>query len=193
MASLINRYSVALFEVARDQNCIDQVDGDLAVLAQALDAPNLRLLLEDPQVDKSQRVRALHALLASGEREASPLTLRFVELLIQKGRQGILAAVARAFHVQALTAKGIIEGTLHTALPIAEEDKAALESALGRKLGSRVQLNTVVDESLLGGFRVLVGDSMFDSSLRGQIEALSRKLKAVSVGGASQGESGNAS
>lgn len=181
MASLVNRYSVALFEVARDKECLDEVDQDLALLRGAWKASSLRKMLDNPQIAKAQRVKALHAILGAHGRVANPLTLRFVQLLVEKGRQQIIAGVAKAFHAQALLARGIIEGTLHTALPIDQEGKSALQSALGVKLGNKVQLTEVIDESLLGGFRVLVGDSMFDLSLRGQIEELSRKLKGVSL------------
>ena len=62
---------------------------------------------------------------------------------------------------------------------MSDEDVQSLATGLGKRLGKELVLTVKVDEDLLGGFRVRVGDRMFDASLRSQLEALGQTLKGI--------------
>jgi len=181
MASLTNRYTEALFEAAQAEGSLAQVEADLARLAVALADRELRLLLENPQVERADKRRVLEAMLRQGGQQPHQRTLRFLDVVIARGRQSLLGDVARAFRARSLDARGEVEGRLDTALPMDAADLDLIAKSLGRLVGKKVRLEVSQDESLIGGFRVRVGDRMFDTSLRGQIEALGRTLKAIPI------------
>jgi F-type H+-transporting ATPase subunit delta len=181
MASLTNRYTEALFQAAQAEGSLAQVEADLAWLAVALGERQLRLLLENPQVERAEKRRVLESVLRQGGQQPHQRTLRFLDVMLARGRQSLLADVARAFRARSLEARGEVEGRLDTALPIDAADLELIAASLGRQVGKKVRLEVSQDDSLIGGFRVRVGDRMFDTSLRGQIEALGRKLKAIPI------------
>lgn len=181
MASLTNRYTAALFGVAQSEGSMEPVTEDLQVLAIALKDRRLRLLLENPAVRREQKAQVLGSILRIGDRQPHARTLRFIDVVLKRGRQGLLPDIVRAFRVRALEIKGEVEGRVETAVALDADDLKALEASLGRVAGKRVMLESRVVPELLGGFRVRVADRMFDASLRGQIEALGRKLKGIPI------------
>ncbi|MAE76480.1 MAG: ATP synthase F1 subunit delta [Planctomycetes bacterium] len=182
MASLTNRYTSALFDVALAEGSADAVATDLQVLGMALKDRQLRQLLENPNVEDAKKHQVLAALLCIGDREPHARTLAFLDVLLRRKRQTVLGDIVRAFRARALDVRGEVEGKLETALPLEAEDVARLQDALSSKLGKAVLLETEVVEDLLGGFRVRVADRMYDASLRGQLDALGRKLKGIPIG-----------
>lgn len=189
MASPTIRYSDALLSVTRDQGNSEAVDADLGILrtlfrdrsagGEGDAAQELRLFLEDPRVSQENKIEALRGLLSVGDRSPEPTTLNFLELILRKGRQGYLQAIVEDYHKKALGDRGEAEGRLVTALPLDESELADLKAALSKELGKQVLLDVDVDEDLIGGFRALIGDSLFDASLKGQLEQLGRRLKGV--------------
>jgi len=189
MASPTIRYSDALLSVTRDQGNSEAVDADLGILrtlfrdrsaeGEGDAAQDLRLFLEDPRVSQENKIEALRGLLSVGDRSPEPTTLNFLELILRKGRQGYLQAIVEDYHKKALGDRGEAEGRLVTALPLDESELADLKAALSKELGKQVLLDVDVDEDLIGGFRALIGDSLFDASLKGQLEQLGRRLKGV--------------
>ena len=189
MASPTIRYSDALLSVTRDQGNSEAVDADLGILrtlfrgrsagGEGDAAQELRLFLEDPRVSQENKIEALRGLLSVGDRSPEPTTLNFLELILRKGRQGYLQAIVEDYHKKALGDRGEAEGRLVTALPLDESELADLKAALSKELGKQVLLEVDVDEDLIGGFRALIGDSLFDASLKGQLEQLGRRLKGV--------------
>jgi len=182
MASLSNRYSEALFQVVEAEGVVADVDADLRILAPQFEAVELRRLLQSPDVTDAQKREVLAKAIEAGGRTAHARTLRFLEVVLRKGRQSLLADMIRAFHARALQSRGEVEGTVESALPLEADDLEAIAGALGKQVGKTVRLIPRVDEDLLGGFRVLIGGTLYDQSLRGQIENLGRKLKGLPLG-----------
>ncbi len=187
MASPTIRYSDALLAVTREKGNSHAVDADLSILrslfaARDADAQDLKLFLENPRVARDKKVEILHQMLSVGGRSPDETTMSFLELILRKGRQGYLQPLVEVFHKKALADRGEAEGRLSTALELDENELAALQAALSKELGKKVLLDVDVDKDLIGGFRALIGDSLFDASLKGQIEQLGRRLKGVPLG-----------
>jgi F-type H+-transporting ATPase subunit delta len=194
MASPTIRYSDALLAVTREKGNSEAVDADLGILrllfrarsAGDADAGNeaqeLRLFLENPRAPQERKVEAMRKMLSVGGRSPEDTTMRFLALILAKGRQGYLPAIVENFHKKALSDRGEAEGRLTTALALDSVELATLQAALSKELGKKVLLDVEVDSDLIGGFRALIGDSLFDSSLKGQIDQLGRRLKGVPLG-----------
>lgn len=194
MASPTIRYSDALLAVTREQGNSEAVDADLGILRLLFrarsagdvgagdEAQELRLFLENPRVPREKKVEAIRSMLSVGGRSPEDTTMRFLTLILSKGRQGYLPAMVEDFHKKALADRGEAEGRLTTALELDETELSSLQTALSKELGKKVILEVDVDSDLIGGFRALIGDSLFDASLKGQIDQLGRRLKGVPLG-----------
>ncbi len=181
MASLTNRYTDALFAATKGEGSTDAVAEDLQVLAIALGERDLTTLLDNPEVARDKKVELLTNVMAAGGRNVHERTQKFLDVVLEHGRQALLAEIAAGFRVRALETRGQVEGLVETALELDDEDRGKLEAALGKLVRSKVLLTARLDPSLLGGFRVRIGDRMFDASLKGQLEALGHKLKGISL------------
>ncbi len=181
MASIAKRYSDALFLAAKDEGVIEAVEQDMALLSEALFDRDVRLFLANPSRSSSDKLSSLEKALGAEERKAAPCTLRFLKLVFQKGRQEALGEMTRSFRKVVLANRGEVEGRVDSFSELDDGEVQGLEESLGKQLGLKVNLTSRVDASLLGGLRVHVGDRMWDSSLRGQLESLNKKLKGVSL------------
>jgi F-type H+-transporting ATPase subunit delta len=189
MASPIPRYSEALFEIAKSKGSLEAIDDDFLLLEAAFEFPEVRSLIDSPNIERSQKLALLKKVLQMEDRTPDAGSLKLLEVLLERGRLPLLPDIARSFHRKALEAKGRMEGTVETYEPLDPEDLSKLEASLGKKVGAKVSLKQTTRPELCGGFVVYLEDQMFDASLKGRIEALGRKLKALPLRGALGGAS----
>ncbi len=184
MASPIPRYSEALFEIAKSKGSLEAIDQDLLLLGAAFELPEVRSLIDSPNIERPQKLALLKGVLHVEERTPDEGSLKLLEVLLERGRLALLPDIARSFHTKALQAEGRMEGTVETFEILESEDLAELERALSAKVGAKVSLKQTKRPELCGGFVVYLEDRMFDASLKGRIEALGKKLKALPLRGA---------
>jgi F-type H+-transporting ATPase subunit delta len=167
-------YARALFEVAEQRGATDQVLEELEGIADYLDRdPDLADFLGSPLVEADAKA----SLLEKGFRgRASDLVVDTLQVVNRKGRLDALPAIAEAFVQQYRSARGIVDVTVKTAVPLTPELRARLIEAASRYTGKRAHLIETVDPSLIGGMVVQVGDDKIDASVASRLKALSAAL-----------------
>ena len=169
------RYAEAAFELARDGDSFDEWERDLASLAGALADPELRRLMEHPAVAFADKERVLRrAVTDAGEQ---PISL--VLLMVRRGRPGAIGAMVERFGALVRRERGIALAEVRTALPLADEQRSQIVARLHELTGDEIQINEVVDEALIGGIAVRIGDRLYDASVRSRLERLRARLTAV--------------
>ena len=169
------RDAEAAFDLAARDEALDAyADGlDLATatLAQgaALD------VLRNPAQPLKQRTEIVDGLLA--ERVPEPI-LKLVGLLVERGKIDRLGDVAFEYRRLLNRRNGIVEALATSAAPLSDGETAALRDKVAQMTGSTVDLRVEVDESLIGGLTVRVGDTLYDASVRGRLERLRERLVA---------------
>jgi F-type H+-transporting ATPase subunit delta len=101
-----------------------------------------------------------------------------VRLLARRGRTDLLAAISREFHRLLNEERGIVEAVVTSAKPLARDDQESVRETVEAMTGEKVELLAEVDESLIGGLTVRVGDRLLDASIRGRLERLRHQLIA---------------
>jgi len=172
---LVRRYARALFEVAQESGAAAVVGADLGRIAQALADPALASVVLDPSSDRASKRRAFDA----GVSLESPLLRTFVHFLLERRREDVLPALASAFAAEVDRAEGRVRGIVESGRALPEEERRALESALGASLGARVSLTVRVDPALVGGVRIEVGGRRLDATVPGRLAALREELLAA--------------
>ncbi|GAB5518174.1 MAG: ATP synthase F1 subunit delta [Rhodothermales bacterium] len=176
MSNLIvaKRYAQALYQEAEKDGVVAAVDADVALIHDSMNgSPELVRFFESPVISREKKGTVVDALF--GER-LKPLTLRFLKLLIEKRREDAFPAVVRAYQALRDQQEGIVEVKARSAKPLSEQDEADLKAALATLTGQTVRLNTTIDTGLIGGVVVRVGDTVYDGSVRHQLEALRDSL-----------------
>jgi|SRR5919108_1844308 F-type H+-transporting ATPase subunit delta len=171
------RYAEAGFEIARSegQGALERWEADLAALREALDDPRLRAVVEHPAVPYRDKERVLRRVMPNVGK--GPLSL--VLLMIRRGRPGAVARMMDYFATLVRRQRGVQLAEVRTALALGEEERAAIARRIGELTGQRVEMNEIVDESLIGGVAVRIGDQLYDASVRSRLERLRARLTAV--------------
>jgi F-type H+-transporting ATPase subunit delta len=177
-SGLAGRYAVALFELAREQDELDVVAGDLHRLREMLaESADLERLIRSPVVSREEQARALTAL---GERAGfAPLTRQFLGLLAHKRRLFALPDVIEAYDSMLAKHRGEVGADVVSAAPLSAEQLESVQRQLAAAMGQTVKLSTAVDPSLLGGLVVRVGSRMIDASIRTKLRQLELALKGA--------------
>lgn len=168
------RYAKALFELAQEKGLLDTVFGDMQGIASVLrEEPSLHKFLENPVVKEQQKIELLEVAFKG---KVQPMVISLLHLLVAKSRESYLFAICIAFHQLYKEKEGYREVILTTATPASEETKAIINQKIAEKLQTKVDIKTVVDEELIGGFKLRINDMLMDKSIATQLENIKKEL-----------------
>jgi F-type H+-transporting ATPase subunit delta len=166
-------YARALFQAAQEAGRVDDVAGDLAALASAMDeVPELRAFLRNPQIEPTGKAAVLEQLAADGDE----LVRNFLRLAAEKGRAGEIPEISAELDALVARAQNRLAVELTTAQELSDEDSASIVQAIEKASGRTVEATRAVDPSLIGGIVLQVGSHRADGSVRGRLERLRREL-----------------
>ncbi|HYN63705.1 MAG TPA: ATP synthase F1 subunit delta, partial [Candidatus Limnocylindrales bacterium] len=136
----------------------------------------LRRMIEHPVVPFAAKERLLRSVTGDS---VGPEALSLVLLMIRRGRPRAIGRMTAYFVELLRRERGIVLAEVRTALELEPEQRDAVSERLGQLTGERVEMNEVVDESLIGGIAVRIGDRLYDASVRNRLERLRARLTAV--------------
>lgn len=169
------RYAEAAFQLGRADGSLDAWERDLAALADALRNEELRGVLEHPAVPFEQKERILRRVVEG----VGPQALNLILLMVRRGRPGAIHAMVSRFAELVRRERGISLAEVRTALPLDDAQRDDVIARLRELTGEQVEINEVVDEALIGGIAVRIGDRLYDASVRSRLERLRARLTAV--------------
>lgn len=169
------RYAEAAFELASRDGSHDTWARDLQVVAGVGADRRVADVLDNPSIPFPQREALVQNLLGS---QVSRPALNLVRLLVDRGRSDLLPAIATEYGRLMNRHRGIVEAVVTSAAPLTTEETEALRTRIQAMAGSRIDLRTDVDPSLIGGLTVKVGGRLLDASVRGRLERLRDELVA---------------
>jgi F-type H+-transporting ATPase subunit delta len=169
------RYAEAVFELATRDDAHDAYADGLDVAASLAGDGDVLDVLRNPARPLRQRTDLVDTLLAT--RVPEPI-LKLVGLLVERGRIDRLGGVATEYRRMLNQQRGVVEALAKTAMPLSQDETVALAKKVAGMTGRTVDLRVEVDESLIGGITVRVGDTLYDASVRGRLERLRERLVA---------------
>lgn len=169
------RYAEAAFQLATRDGALDAYAEGLDLAAQTVGQGEALEVLRNPARPLRQRTDLVDALLAN--RVPEPV-LKLVGLLVERGRIDRIGGVASEYRRLLNRERGVIEATATAAAPLTNDETAALQRKVEQMTGRTVDLRVAVDEALIGGLTVRVGDTLYDASVRGRLERLRERLVA---------------
>jgi len=176
MAAVASRYARALVEVVLEQRLEANVAREqLNSFVEAVrDSPELRRVWESPAVPAEQKRAVLDAIV--GQIQAFKAIRNFMAVIIDHRRVPMLNEIARQFAVELDAQLGFVEAQISSARQLSPEEKSGLEAQVERLTGKKVRAHYASDPALLGGVMVRVGSTIYDGSIRGQLEKMKQEL-----------------
>ena len=174
-STIARPYAEAAFRLADAQGKLADWSATLANLSSVAADGRVRAAIGDPNISAAKVAGLFIAILSgklSGEAE------NFVRVLAENGRLDVLAEIRAQYEVLKNEREGVVEAEITTAFDMDPAQLADLVSRLEKKTGRKVRARVSVDQSLIGGVKIAIGDQVIDGSARAQLGALENALKA---------------
>jgi F-type H+-transporting ATPase subunit delta len=167
------RYTKALFQLSKEKGLLDIVFSDMKTLFQFMnESEELQYVFQNPVLKPSKKEEIIDQVFKS----FNPLTTSFIKLLIKNRREEHLHDISRNFLDFYSKDKGIENAVFTTSIFIDIEIANKLKSLLQKSLNAEVELTSKVDQKLIGGFILTIGDKQYDASVQSNLKKLKRKL-----------------
>jgi len=168
------RYAKALFSLARDEKAFDALKSDMELLYQCIrELPELQYVMQSPVIKVSDKIKLFDTTFKD---TFSPLTLSFIRMVLERRRDEYLAGIARYFLSLIKSEQGVQHAELVTAVPLNEALRKSILSFIHKKFNTKVDLHEQVDETLIGGFILRVGDQQVDASISSKLDRIKKSL-----------------
>lgn len=174
MSERIDGYARALFEIARAEGTIDEVEDELFRLARTLESNDeLRNALTDERIPVARREGIVEDLLGN---KVTNTTVQVVSMVVAGGRGRDLPAIIDKLVQRASSAKQLEVAEVRSAVALSADQQTRLAAALANAAGKQVNVKVIVDPSVIGGIVATVGDTVIDGSIRSRLDNVKSRL-----------------
>jgi F-type H+-transporting ATPase subunit delta len=171
--AVARRYAQAAFDIARDQNALDQWKHDLDLAAAIFYNPQVAHDFDDPKVSEANKRSVVTQNLQG---KISPQALNLIYLLVKRGRTNLIGKVAAEFTDFYNRARNIAIADVTTAMPLGDEEMRKVAATLSRITGKQVQVHAHVDPRIIGGLVARIGDELIDASIATRLHELAMRM-----------------
>jgi F-type H+-transporting ATPase subunit delta len=172
-----SRYAKALMEIAVEQDKLELVHEDIKSFLNVMSNREFEMMMKSP-INKTDKTDKILDAIFGGKIEE--VTTKFFKIVLRKGRESALPNIADAFVEQYKALKEISTVTLTSATQLSEKALDAIKAKLTKSgnFGENIEFKTIVDASLIGGFRLEFGDDkLYDTSVSYKLEQLKKEFK----------------
>lgn len=172
------RYATAVFELAKEENSLTALEGDVDTLDAALkESADFRALISSPIYSRNEQAAATAAL--AEKLGLSAIIANTLALMAANRRLFVLPQLVAALRGLIAEAKGEATAEVTAAKALTKAQSEKLAKVLSARIGKTVKIHATVDETLIGGLVVKVGSKMIDTSIRSKLAALQNAMKEV--------------
>ena len=174
---IANRYAEALFQLSEEENITKEIYSELNDVVDIVKSnKELENVLKSPLISKSEKVELIEKLFSD---KINKHLKNFLKILVEKGRINSLKTIETTFKQLLNDKHNIIEGTVISAVPMEEKQIKDLEEKRSKKYNKNVTLENKVDESILGGVLVRLGNTQIDGSVKTRLDNIKDQLAQV--------------
>ena len=169
------RYAKSLIDLSKEQNALEEIKNDMVFFEGVVDDNSeLEAILKKPIVHLDKKAGIWNDVFGS---KVHVITQSFFKLVVKKGRSAILFDTAKQFISQYNEIKGIVTAEVTSAIALTDASKTEIIALVKKELGAnQVIVKEKVDEKLIGGFILKVGDKQFDASIASGLSKLKKEF-----------------
>ena len=166
------RYAQAIFQLALEQDQLDQWDGDLEFAAGVLQDDGFKALLSHADVAVADKLKAVEAVME----QIHPTVRNMVSLLVTKSMVGVVQDVRTSYSELLDSHRGRQRVQVTSAVPLEPPELDRITRFVANLVRQEVVVTTDVDESILGGIVIQIGDRLLDGSTRSRLDSLRNRM-----------------
>ncbi|WP_316842637.1 ATP synthase F1 subunit delta [Pedobacter gandavensis] len=170
-----SRYAKSMIDLAKEQNSLEEIKNDMVLLDQVIDQnPELEAILNNPIVPLDKKSGILEDVFGA---KVNVVTKAFLKLIVSKGRSAILFGMAKSFIQQYNAIKGIVTAEVTSAIELTDANRTEIVALVKKEVGANeVVIKEKVNDKLIGGFILKVGDKQFDASIANGLNKLKKEF-----------------
>ena len=167
------RYAKALLELALDQDKLALVEADmLQLIKMSEEVHDFHVFINSPLIQIDKKVAVIHSIF----KDFNEVTLKFLALVTNNGREGAMIEIAKQFIAQLMSHRGIVPVTIISAQQLEDNTKAEILSKINSVVKGTPLITEEVDASLIGGFIIRMGDQQIDASVAPQLQRMKQQF-----------------
>lgn len=181
MAKLVSKtYGDALFELAVEENSVDSINEEVIAVEEVLTTnPDLFKLLNHPKIDKLEKVNIVKEVF---EGKVSKNVVGFLTVMVEKERHNQIIETLQYFILKVKEFKNIGVVSVTTPMELTETQKEELVNKLiNTTKYVKLEVDYAIDESLIGGMVIRIGDRVVDSSIKTKLSELTKDLSKIQL------------
>ena len=175
ISTIARPYAVASYKLAKEQNALAKWSEMLSFATAVVNDAQMSAYIQDPKVVSSELEAGFLKVCGDQLNENGQ---NLIKVLIEYGRLSILPAIADAFEVLKAQDEGTLDAQIIAAAKPSAEETKQLISKLEAKFGKKIEASVSVDAELIGGVKIIVGDTVIDASVKSQLQNLAYTLTA---------------
>lgn len=173
MKEIASRYGDALFLLALENNKVNEYQSEMKSWEEIFDAnKEIYRLLSSSLIDKDERKKAFQKIA----KDMDDSILSFFMIIIDNNRVKYIPYIFQAFNSRCNEHKGVKEGIIFSTTHLDKKVISSINEKIGQKENLKVDLRNEIDKSLIGGIKVVIGDHVYDDSLKYHLEQMRSKL-----------------
>lgn len=172
--TIVRPYAVAAFRLAKEKKALAKWSEMLGFAAAIAADAQMQAFIADPKVAAADQEKLFLAVAGDKLDDAGK---NLIKLLVEYDRLALLPDVVAAFEELKAQDEGVLEAEITAAAKPSDAEVKALVQRLESKFGKKIEASVTVDPDIIGGIKILVGDTVIDASVRGQLQELAYTLK----------------
>lgn len=169
-----HRYAKAFLSLSKEQNAVDSTQKDMELVVKAIhDSKDLGVMLQSPVIKSDKKLAVLTKVFAGKIGENSQ---NFIALILDKGRGNILSQIANEYVTLCKEGNNIYQAEVVSAYPLTDDQRSQIMGMASKIQQGTFEISETIDQSLIGGFILKIGDQMIDASLRKQLRHMRQEL-----------------
>ena len=175
MSLLGKRYASALLSIADEKKAIDIYRQNLKNMVYYYEnVPELDIFIKNPQINKEEKKRVLCEIMG---KDTDENFLNFIKVLVDKERMNAIADILENYEVLANEKQNIVLIKVTSAMLLDDEQIESIKQKYKKNFeGSKIEIKNVIDESIIGGIKLEVGDKIVDATLKTKLKSLKEHI-----------------
>ncbi|WP_017186787.1 F0F1 ATP synthase subunit delta [Alkalibacillus haloalkaliphilus] len=173
-SAVANRYAIALFDIGTEKSNLPQLEEELNAVIEVFNQDKeLNAFFDNPRVSKDEKKNFIREVFKSFSQE----TVNLLLVLTDKSRMNSLKQIVKSFVDMKNEARGIAEADVYSVRALTEEEQQQIQNVFAKKLDKNtLRINNIIDESILGGLKVRVGNQIFDGTVARKLQRIEQSV-----------------
>ncbi len=168
------RYATSLLDLAVEKNMMDTISSDIELVVSVMEkSRELGRALDNPVIRPEVKAAILDNIFKS---RINKETMHFIRFLVKKGRENLLLEISNKFLDLRDEKLGVVNVNIRTAFELTERQMSEIKNKIEKMLNKKARLKIKIEPEVVGGFIAQVNDTVYDASVKHQLEILKRQL-----------------